>query len=190
MFQQCLGASINAVDRLVRPYPRRRLDRHAITQTKGLPMKRTLIAIFAALGLCGYALFSWAQAPGAHGEHGGHDLIDAIRAVQAQLKLNTSQQQQWDNAVALSQAAHGEMRASFAQLKAATQAELAKSSPDLSSLATQADQLRQQTSPARAQARAAWLALYDTFSPEQKLVARDAINARLARMEARRAENR
>jgi len=42
----------------------------------------------------------------------------------------------------------------------------------------------------RKQARAAWLALYDTMSPEQKLVVRDAINARIAQAEEFRAQMR
>ncbi len=148
-------------------------------------MKRALIAVLAALGLSGFALYSWAQAPHHHPDG---ELFDAIYDVQAQLGLDTSQQQLWNNAVALSQAAHTAMKANFSQLKAATQTELAKSAPDLASLATLADQLKAQGSAQRLQARTAWLALYDTFSPQQKLTLRDAINARIADMKAHHAD--
>ena len=75
------------------------------------------------------------------------------------------------------------MRTNFQQLKAATQAELAKADPDLAALASLSDQVQQQNIAQRKQARAAWLALYGTFSAEQKATVRDAINARMARMD-------
>ena len=62
-----------------------------------------------------------------------------IAALKDKLNLNTSQQQQWDSIVAQAQAARQAAHAAFDQLKAATQAELAKAEPDLASLAAQAD---------------------------------------------------
>jgi phosphoenolpyruvate-protein kinase (PTS system EI component) len=115
-----------------------------------------------------------------------HDPLAMLQPIQAQLNLNTSQQQQWDAAVAQSKAAHQAIRANFQQLKTATQAELAKADPDLAALATLSDQLQQQNIAQRQQARAAWLALYGTFSADQKATARDAINARMARLDALR----
>jgi Spy/CpxP family protein refolding chaperone len=114
------------------------------------------------------------------------DPLAMLQRIQAKLNLNTSQQQQWDAAVAQSKSAHQAMRANFQQLKAATQAELAKPEPDLAAVAAVADQVQQQNIALRQQARATWLALYGTFSPEQKATVRDAINARLTRMEALR----
>ena len=142
-------------------------------------MKLKLALIFAA-GFAGIALQAWAQAPG----HGMHDPIAVLQQIQAKLNLNTSQQQQWDAAVAQSKTVHEAMRANFQQLKAATQAELAKTDPDLAALASLSDQVQQQNIAQRKQARAAWLALYGTFSAEQKATVRDAINARMARMDA------
>ncbi len=143
-------------------------------------MKRKLYALIFAVGCTGLALTAWAQAPG----HGMHDPLAVLQRIQAKLNLNTSQQQQWDTAVAQSKAAHEAMRANFQQLKAATQAELAKSDSDLAALASLSDQLQQQNIAQRKQARAAWLALYGTFSAEQKATVKDAINARMARMDA------
>ena len=150
-------------------------------------MKRILIALLAAVALGGVAAYAWADGP-RHGH--GTDPLAVIAGLQAQLKLNTSQQLQFGNALAQSKAAHDAMRSGLAQLKTATQTELAKSAPDLASLAALSDQVQQQNSGVRKQARAAWLALYDTLSPEQKLVVRDAINARIAQAEEFRAEMR
>jgi hypothetical protein len=113
-----------------------------------------------------------------------------IAGLRAQLNLNTSQQMQFDSALTQSKAARDAMKNGFTQLKAATQSELAKSAPDLGSLAALSDQVQQQNSGLRKQARAAWLALYDTLSTDQKLTVRDAINARIAKVEAFRAEMR
>ena len=107
-----------------------------------------------------------------------------LQKIQGKLNLNTSQQQQWDTAVAQSKTAHDAIRANFQQLKAATQTELAKSDPDLAALASLSDQLQQQNIAQRKQARTAWLALYGTFSADQKTTVKDAINARMARMDA------
>ena len=78
----------------------------------------------------------------------------------------------------------------MAQLKTATQAELAKPAPDLAALAALADDVQQQNMAARKTARNAWLALYSTFTPEQKTIVRDAIQAKLDRMAAFRAHLR
>jgi phosphoenolpyruvate-protein kinase (PTS system EI component) len=143
-------------------------------------MKRKLYALIFAAGFAGIALTAWAQAPG----HGMHDPLAVLQRIQAKLNLNTSQQQQWDAAVVQSKAAHQAIHANFQQLKTATQAELAKADPDLAALASLSDQLQQQNIAQRKQARAAWLALYGTFSAEQKTTVKDAINARMARMDA------
>jgi len=143
-------------------------------------MKRKLYALIFAAGFAGLALTAWAQAPA----HGMHDPLVVLQKIQAKLNLNTSQQQQWDTAVAQSKTAHDAIRANFQQLKAATQTELAKSDPDLAALASLSDQLQQQNIAQRKQARAAWLALYGTFSADQKTTVKDAINARMAGMDA------
>jgi Spy/CpxP family protein refolding chaperone len=143
-------------------------------------MNRKIVALIFAAGFTGLALTAWAQAPG----HRMHDPIAMLQGIQAKLNLNTSQQQQWDAAVEQSKTVHDAMRENFKQLKAAHQAELAKADPDLAALAALSDQVQQQNIAQRKQARAAWLALYGTFTAEQKATVRDAINARMARMDA------
>lgn len=149
-------------------------------------MKRLLL-ILATAGLTAVGFCAFAQGP--H-HHDGGDLIGMIQGFHDQLGLNTSQQQQWDAAVAATQAAHQAALAGMQQLKAATQAELAKPEPDLASLAAQADALRQQNAPTRQAARDAWLALYASLNAQQKGIVRDAITAKLARMEQFRAQMR
>jgi len=146
-------------------------------------MKRTFVAALLGLvlGVAGLAV-------SAQPMHSGTPL-EMLASMKSQLNLNTSQQQQWDNALALSQAAHTAMHASFKQGHAALQAELAKPEPDFAALASAADSSRDQIASAERQARDAWLALYATFTPEQKGIARDAINAKIQEMQARRASH-
>jgi len=136
------------------------------------------------VALCALSAICYAQPGPGMGEP-----LRMLAAVKGQLNLNTSQQLQWDNAAAQAKAAHDAARASHAQLKAALQAELAKSEPDLASVATLADGVRQQTESAHRVARDAWLALYATFTPAQKAVVRDALQAGIARMAARHARS-
>ncbi|MEP6941649.1 MAG: periplasmic heavy metal sensor [Betaproteobacteria bacterium] len=151
-------------------------------------MKRFLLAL-AVLGLSAVGITAFAQMPH-HRGHGGSDPIAIIQALKDKLTLNTSQQQQWDAAVAQTQSARQAGRSGMEQLKSATQAELAKAEPDLAALAAQADAVHQQNAGPRKAARDAWLALYATFTPQQKAVVRDAISSRLARMEQFRANMR
>ena len=150
-------------------------------------MKRLLVILTTA-ALAGLGFYALAQTPPHRGHHGGGGPIAIIQTLHDQLGLNTSQQQQWDAAVAATQAARQAMRGSMQQLKAATQAELAKTEPDLASLAAQADAIRQQNAGTRQAARDAWLALYGTLNTQQKGVVRDAISAKLAQMAQYRAQ--
>ncbi|HTR57778.1 MAG TPA: Spy/CpxP family protein refolding chaperone [Casimicrobiaceae bacterium] len=138
--------------------------------------RSSFLAAFCALSALAYAQ----PAPGMGPP------LRMLAAVKSQLNLNTSQQLQWDNVAAQAKAAHDAARASHDQLKAAFQAELAKAEPDLASVATLADGARQQTESAHRAVRDAWLALYATFTPDQKAVVRDALQAGMARMAARR----
>jgi Spy/CpxP family protein refolding chaperone len=144
-------------------------------------MKRTLITTLLACTLGAVALPAPAQPV-----HGGSPL-EMLGKLKPQLNLNTSQQQQWDNAVAQSMAARKAAHASFEQVKAALQGELAKAEPDFAAVAAVTDNVQQQTAALHKQTRDAWLALYATFGPEQKAVARDTIKSAIARMQAQRA---
>jgi len=146
-------------------------------------MKRMLLTTLLGCALGLVALPAAAQ-PAHHGSP-----LEMLGKLRPQLNLNTSQQQQWDNAVAQSKAVRDAARANFEQVKAALQAELAKPEPDFAAAAAVADTVHQQNASLRQQAREVWLALYATFSPEQKALARDAIKSGIARMQARHAEH-
>jgi Spy/CpxP family protein refolding chaperone len=160
--------------------------------------RRLALAAAVALALACAAPAAIAQpaggspgGPGMHAMHGMHDggSLDALlphllHKAKAALNLNTSQQVQWDNAVAQGKLAHTQMRANRQQAKDALKAELAKPAPDLAALAASADAIEQQNRTLRRDARAPWLALYATFSPEQKAVVRDLLQQRLERAES------
>jgi periplasmic protein CpxP/Spy len=140
-------------------------------------------ALFLAVGTTAYA--GSGHGPHGHG-HGarGEGVHAVIAQVRAQLNLNTQQQLAFDNAVAASKAARQNGRSERETVHAAMQAELAKPAPDLRAVAAAADQAQAANQAARRQVREQWLALYDTFTPEQKLVVRDALAKRAQRMEA------
>lgn len=119
-----------------------------------------------------------------HQGRGGADVAMAIAALKDQLNLNTSQQQMWDSAVAASRAARQGMRSNLGRVRDALTAELAKAEPDLAAVAAVGDQVQAQNVALRRQARDPWLALYATFSPDQKAVVKASLQNRLARMQA------
>ncbi|HEY1325664.1 MAG TPA: periplasmic heavy metal sensor [Casimicrobiaceae bacterium] len=154
-------------------------------------MKKHLSARLAAIGAAALLAISGAAlAEPGHGHRGPHgggdDVAMAIAALKGQLNLNTSQQQMWDNAVAASKAAHQNMRANMQRVHDALAAELAKAEPDLAAVAAVGDQVQAQNVALRHQARDAWLAVYATFTPDQKAVVKSTLQKRLARAEAMR----
>src|SRR6185369_9803395 len=107
-----------------------------------------------------------------------------LASLKGQLNLNTSQQVMWDNAVAQTKAARAAGRTNFEGARAALKAELAKSEPDFAAVAAAADAAQASNQTLRKQVRDEWLKLYATFSPSQKGVVRDAVQRRVARMDA------
>ena len=69
------------------------------------------------------------------------------------------------------------------QVHAALTAELAKAEPDFAAVAAAADAAQANGQALRKQVRDEWLKLYATFTPAQKVIVRDAVKARVARME-------
>jgi Spy/CpxP family protein refolding chaperone len=147
---------------------------------------RRRIAVTAAAALA-FALGGVALAqsgPGHHGFGGGPEMIERIIAhAKGQLNLNTSQQAQFDAAVTQSKTAFQSGRNNMQRVKDALAAELAKPEPDLAAVAAVADDVRAQNQALHLQVRAQWLALYNTFSPDQKAVVKQMIQNRLAKME-------
>ncbi len=128
-----------------------------------------------------------AQPGGGMGHHGpghGFAIEGVLASLKDQLGLNTSQQVMWDNAAAQTKAARGNGRAGMEQVHAALTAELAKAEPDFAAVANAADAAQANNQALRKQVRDEWLKLYATFSPAQKAVVRDAVKARVARMDS------
>jgi Spy/CpxP family protein refolding chaperone len=139
-----------------------------------------------AAALLGVSLVGFAQ----HHAPGLDAPIAMLAQAKAQLNLNTSQQQRWDAIAAQAKAGHEAARANFAQVKAAMDAELAKTEPDLAAVAATADSMRQRGEASHKATRDAWLALYATFTPEQKLVVRDTLKAGIEAMASHRRMHR
>jgi hypothetical protein len=119
-----------------------------------------------------------------HGRGQGLALEGVLASVKAQLNLNTSQQLMWDNVTAQTKAARDSGRASMDQVRSVLTAELAKAEPDFAAVASAADAAQAGNQALHKQVRDQWLALYATFSPAQKVVVRDAVKTRVARMDA------
>jgi len=119
-----------------------------------------------------------------HGHGGGFAIERVLASLKGQLSLNTSQQLMWDNAVAQTKAARATGRTNFESVRTALNAELAKPEPDFAAVAAAGDAAQASNQTLRKQVRDQWLQLYATFSPAQKGVVRDAVKARVARMEA------
>ena len=145
------------------------------------------VAAIAAAALIGISGIAAAQPQprhhGPHGHHGGGDFISAIAGLKSELNLNTSQQAMWDAAAAQSKSARDTGRANFDKVRTAMSAELAKPEPDLAAVAAVADDAQAANTALRKQIRSQWLALYATFTPEQKAVVKEALGKRAARME-------
>ncbi|MEO8674337.1 MAG: periplasmic heavy metal sensor [Casimicrobiaceae bacterium] len=154
------------------------------------PRRAAAITVAAlALAFGGAAM---AQPAGGHGGphgamagHGGDEMLgNLIAHAQAQLNLNTSQKLAFDSAVVQTKAARESGRAMHQKVKDALAVELAKTEPDLAAVAAVADGVQQQGTALRHQVRDTWLALYATFSPEQKAVVKDLLQKRMARMDS------
>jgi Spy/CpxP family protein refolding chaperone len=144
----------------------------------------TTFAAVAAAAAVAYAGAALAQPAHPHGGAGhGPDFVHAIAALKSQLNLNTSQQAMWDAAAAQSKAAREAGRANFDKVRTAMTAELAKPEPDLAAVAAVADDAQAANTALRKQIRSQWLALYATFTPDQKALVKDALSKRVARME-------
>ncbi len=151
-------------------------------------------AVSAALTLGAVAALAqpmaWPHGPGPHG-HGPHGpgapdqmIGQLIESSKAQLNLNTSQQVMFDAAVASTTSARASGIAVHQKVRDTLTAELAKREPDLAAVAAAADDAQQQGQALRKSVRGQWLALYATFTPEQKAVVKDLLQKGMANAES------
>ena len=141
-----------------------------------------LVTIAAVASLSLTSAVALAQPGPGHPHHGG-DFTTVIAALKGQLNLNTSQQTMWDSAVAQSKAARDSARANMDKVKTAMTTELAKAEPDLAAVAAVADDVHASNSALHQQVRSTWLALYATFTPDQKAIVKTSLQNRMAKME-------
>ncbi len=148
--------------------------------------RRFTLVTAAALALASGAVEVSAHPPGGpHGQGAGEQMIgQLIERAQAQLNLTTLQQQMLSTAVADTRTLRDAARTRHQQVRDALQAQLAKTEPDLATVAQLADNAEQQNRDARIKVRNQWLALYNTFTLEQKAVVRDLLQKRMARADA------
>jgi len=125
---------------------------------------------------------------GPHGGFGGAPFEHVIAEAKAKLNLNTSQQAQFDQAVANAKSAREQGRGIGQKVRDTVRAELAKAEPDLDAIARTADEAQAQGQAVRKQIRDQFLKLYGTFTPEQKAVVRELLQARMDRAEGFRAK--
>jgi len=142
------------------------------------------LAAVAAATIVAFSGSALAQPGHHHGGRGqGPDFVHVLAALKGELNLNTSQQAMWDAAVAQSKSARDAGRANFDKVRTAMSAELAKPEPDLAAVAAVADDAQAANTAVRKQIRSQWLALYATFTPDQKAVVKEALGKRVERME-------
>lgn len=123
--------------------------------------------------------------PGHPGQgRGGFEIEHVLAQLKSQLNLNTQQQATWDAVVAHGKTARENARTAMESVHAALTAELAKAEPNFAAVAATADAAQASAQATRKQVRDEWLSLYATFSPAQKAVVRDAVKARVDRMDA------
>jgi Spy/CpxP family protein refolding chaperone len=172
---------------------RQEMDMTFFANTAAAPKARRIaLATATAVALSLATTASIAQPGGGylHGAHGGGGIEQMIPRVleraKASLNLDTSQQAKWDSVVAQGKAAREAGRVNRQKVRDALTGQLATAEPDLAAVAAAADGVEQQNRALRTQVRDGWLALYATFSPEQKAVVRDLLQRKVARAESLR----
>ena len=154
---------------------------------KNVNLKWPGVMAAALLALGAHTAFAGPGGGPGHGGPGpGFALESVLASLKAQLNLSTSQLQLWDASVAAATSARGTGRANMEKVHEQLTAELARAEPDFAAVATIADAAQASNQTLRRQVRDQWLALYATFTPAQKAVVRDAVKARVDRMQSMR----
>jgi hypothetical protein len=133
--------------------------------------KRTLMAGLLAAGLVGVGS-SWAQmGPSGQGPE-GQGPMRGFEKLHKELNLNAQQEELWKKAQLAQREAFRAMHAKGEETRAKLRLEIDKPGADLKQFVQLRDQLgsqmHAQMEAARAQARAAWFAVYDVLDANQK----------------------
>lgn len=158
-------------------------------------LRATLVAAAIALG----SGAAWAQSTGAPAgapaharamHAGGDPMVGTLMHLHDKLALDSSQQAQWDNAVAQMRSAHAQGASLRQNVKSTFDAEIAKDQPDLAAVAAAADAARAQGDTLRRSVRDAWLGVYANLNPQQKAMVAGALRERAADREQWRQQQR
>ena len=157
-------------------------------------MKRFVMVSALAVLLSSAALFAAPEpTEGAAKRHSHHWKEHAAKhweKLKADLKLNPAQEFAWQQIADRRAAMHKERHGDRAQLREAMEQELAKAEPDFTRIVRQKQELEEKGLHARNEVRDMQLKLYSSFNAEQKAVIRDAMKARMERMEQWRDKKR
>ncbi|AIO32998.1 periplasmic heavy metal sensor [Burkholderia pseudomultivorans] len=118
-----------------------------------------------------------------HGDHGGP--FGVMLKLHDQLKLNASQEQQWQTALNTMKQNREAMRKSHEQMREQFKAQQNQPILDLSAMQAAHQQAEQQNAQLRQQTSAAWLAFYNGLNDQQKTTVSTALKQQFARMEQR-----
>ncbi|WP_193098832.1 periplasmic heavy metal sensor [Burkholderia sp. Z1] len=124
--------------------------------------------------------------PGAHQMH-GHDggPFGVIMKLHDQLKLNASQEQQWQTAINTMKQNREAMRKSHEQMGEQFKAQQNQPILDLNAMHAARQQAEQQNAQLREQTSTAWLAFYNGLNDQQKTTVSTALKQQFAKMEQR-----
>lgn len=142
--------------------------------------KKIVISTLAA-AVIGLGLFS-ASSIAEPFRHGEREFLP-MQEIHDKLKLSGEQEKTWQVLEQKTRDMRMSGRDQRNEIKSQARQELDKAEPDLARVARLADQNMDEQTAKRRQLRDEWLKLYAQLSPEQKLVVRDALKARMAKME-------
>jgi hypothetical protein len=97
------------------------------------------------------------------------------------LRLRSEQQKLWNSARQISIQTQAELRAGKRALTELSETELERPAPDLGMLSRKLEALEQQNFAAEGETRTSWLKVYETLSPEQIGLVREALKSELKR---------
>ncbi|MBJ9684723.1 MULTISPECIES: periplasmic heavy metal sensor [Burkholderia] len=126
------------------------------------------------------------RGPGMHhmNDHDGGP-FGVMLKLHDQLKLNASQEQQWQTALNTMKQNREAMRKNHEQMREQFKAQQNQPILDLNAMHTARQQAEQQNAQLREQTSAAWLAFYNGLNDQQKATVSTALKQQFARMEQR-----
>lgn len=131
------------------------------------------------LGLWVFSVNAGMAEPLGRGEHE----FFPLRGIHDKLHLTDDQEKTWQTLARKAKDIQMSGQNRRNEIKSQAKQELEKTEPDLARLAALADRSMDEQSGKRRELRDEWLKLYAQLAPEQKIVVRDAIKARIAKAE-------